>query len=75
MTEGMPPQQAFATAISIALRLVSIRLLSFLALGMTFGLFCYAMVQASWISFVCAATFAVLIYLPALLSAHRGSSQ
>lgn len=71
----MPPQVAFATGISIALRLVSIRLLAFLALGMTFGLFCYAMAQASWISFICAGSFAVLVYLPALLSAHRGSSQ
>jgi putative Mn2+ efflux pump MntP len=74
MTEGMPPAQAFATAISIALRLVSIRLLSFLALGMTFGLFCWAMHEASWIAFICASTFGLIGFLPALLSAHRGSS-
>jgi putative Mn2+ efflux pump MntP len=69
----MPPQQAFATAISIALRIVSIRLLTFLALGMTFGLFCWAMHEASWIAFISASTFGAIVYLPALFSAHRGS--
>ncbi len=70
----MTDPQIFANALSIALRIVTIRLLSFLALGMTFGLFCYAMSQASWISYICAGSFAVLVYLPALFSAHRGSA-
>lgn len=69
----MPPAQAFATAISIALRIVSIRLLAFLALGMTFGLFCWALYEHTWIAYIAAATFAVVGYLPALFSAHRGS--
>jgi hypothetical protein len=68
------PQSVFASALSIALRIVSARLLAFLALGMTFGLFCWALHDANWISYIGASTFGLIVYLPALWSAHRGST-
>jgi hypothetical protein len=74
MTEN-PPAAAFATAMSIALRILTARLLAFLSLGMTFGLFCYALSAATWISYISAGSFAIIVYLPALFSAHRGSPQ
>lgn len=74
MTDN-PPAAAFATAISIALRILTAKLLAFLSLAATFGLFCWAMSQTTWISYITAGSFAILVYLPALFSAHRGSPQ
>jgi hypothetical protein len=74
MTSNPPPTAAFMTAAALALKILSARLLAFLALGMTFGLFCYALAAATWISYISAGSFAILVYLPALWSAHRGST-
>jgi hypothetical protein len=74
MTEGMPPPQAFAIGISIALKILSSRALAFLALIMSFGLFSWCMLERSVISFVAATTFSVVTYLPALWR-DRGSNQ
>lgn len=63
-----PTPEAFATALSIALRILSTRLLAFLALIMSFSLACWALWEHTWMAFTLAATFAVLTYLPALWS-------
>lgn len=70
----MPPAQAFATALSVALRILSSRALCFMALAMSFGLFTWAMVERSTIAFAAATTFSVITYLPALWRDHKGSS-
>jgi hypothetical protein len=67
------PPEAFAAALSVALRILSTRALAFLALFMSFGLMGWAMWAQTWIAFTSATTFAVLAYLPALWST-RGSS-
>lgn len=66
----LSPQQAFATALSIALRVLSVRTLAFVALVMSFALSSWAMWEHTWIAFTVAATFAVLGYLPALWSSR-----
>jgi len=70
-----PPPHVLATALSIALRIVSARLLAFLALGMAFGLFAWSLYEHTWIAYIGAATFTVLVYLPALWSAHQRNPQ
>lgn len=57
---------SLAGFLGIALRVLSARLLAFLALGMSFGLFCWALYLQTWISFAMAATFGVSIFLPVL---------
>lgn len=69
-----PMPEAFAAALSVALRILSTRALAFLALLMTFALACWAMWAHTWIAFTLAASFAVLAYLPALWST-RGNAQ
>lgn len=67
--------QMMATATQAGLRVLGARLLAFLALSMTFGLFCWAMWAHEWIAFATAATFNVLTFIPALvLSRLRGES-
>jgi hypothetical protein len=73
MTQN-PPTVSFMTALAVALKIVSTRALCFAALAMSFGLFTYAMIERSVISFVTAATFSVITYLPALWRDHKGSA-
>lgn len=70
----MPPAQAFATALSVALRILSSRALCFGALAMSFALFIWCMIEKSTIAFAAATTFSVITYLPALWRDHKGSS-
>jgi hypothetical protein len=55
-----------ASVISIALGLLSRKIIFILALGMCFGLWCWAMWAHSWIALAIAASFAVLVFLPVL---------
>lgn len=66
-----PMPEAFAAALSVALRILSTRALAFVALAMSFALFAWAMWAHEWIAFTTAGTFTVLSFLPALLS-NRG---
>jgi hypothetical protein len=43
------------------------RVLVFVALLMSFGLFCWAMVYGDWPRLLIAATFALIVFLPILL--------
>lgn len=66
MTQGMPPDQAFSVAIGLALKILAAKALAYLALAMTFGLFCWVMATRDWISLTAAATFALMVFLPVL---------
>lgn len=59
--------------VALGIRMLSQRLLAFLALGMTFGLFCWALYLQTWISFAMAATFGVSIFLPVLFRSGDSS--
>lgn len=56
-----------AAVLNASLKVLAGRVLSFLALGMTFGLYCWSMFRGQWISFVIASVFGVTIFLPVLL--------
>jgi hypothetical protein len=56
-----------ALAVDTALSVLNHRLLTLLALLMTFGLFCWSMYQGTWIHFAIAGAFGVAIFLPILL--------
>lgn len=60
-----------AIAVDVGLRILNHRLLTLLALLMTFGLFCWAMFQGSWTHFTIAGAFGVVIFLPLLLGEKR----
>lgn len=70
----MPPDQAFSVAVGLALKVISAKSLVYLALGMSFGLFCWAMATASVLALATAATFALMVFLPALLKGFPKSS-
>ena len=53
--------------VDVALRVLNRRLLTLLALGMTFGLFCWAMALGDWLHFAIAGAFGILIFLPILV--------
>lgn len=63
-----------ASIISIALQLLAGKVLLLLTLGITAGLFSWAMWYHSWIPLVIAIAFAVLVFLPVLLRGgdHNG---
>lgn len=56
-----------ASIISIALQLLSSKIILILTLGVTAGLFGWAMWYHGWIPLVIASSFAVLVFLPVLL--------
>ena len=53
-------------------KIVAARVLSMLALIMTFGLFCWAMWMQSTVACVVSGGFAVLVFLPTLIGERRG---
>jgi hypothetical protein len=53
-------------------KITSARVLSMLALMMTFGLFCWAMWMQSTLACVVSGGFAVLVFLPTLIGERRG---
>jgi hypothetical protein len=60
-----------ASILSIALQVVSNKVLLILGLGMSFGLFCWAMWMHEWIALAIAVAFAVIVFLPVLFK-HTG---
>jgi hypothetical protein len=56
-----------ASILSIALQVVSSKAILILTLGITAGLFFWAMWYHAWVPLVIAASFAVLVFLPVLL--------
>ena len=55
-----------ANAVSVGLAVINRRVLTILALVMTFGLFCWAMAAATWLQFAIASAFGVAVFLPVL---------
>lgn len=61
-----------ASVLSIALQVLSDKAVFIVALGMAFGLWCWAMWAHEWIAVATAASFTLLVFLPILLrSYHR----
>jgi hypothetical protein len=60
-----------ATAIEVGLTVVTHRLLTLVALLMTFGLFCVAMSQGTWVALTIAGAFGLIIFLPVLVADKR----
>ncbi len=60
-----------ATAVDVGLTVVTHRLLTLLALLMTFGLFCVAMGEATWLHLCVAGAFGSIIFLPVLYCDRR----
>lgn len=60
-----------ARAIDVALRILTHRVLTLLALLITFGLFCWAMFLGTWIHFAIAGAFGIAIFLPVLVGDKR----
>jgi hypothetical protein len=59
-----------ASILSIALHLLSKQVTFILALGMAFGLWCWALWAGSWISLAGAGGFTLLVFLPILFRGH-----
>ena len=53
-------------AVEVAYKMLACKVLAFLALAMTFGLFAWAMYLATWLHFAIAGAFGVCIFLPVL---------
>jgi hypothetical protein len=60
--------------VNAALRILSMRLITLLALLMTFGLFCWAMAIGQPLHFAIAGAFGVIIFLPILFVGKPGVS-
>lgn len=60
-----------ASILSIALQVLSTKVILILALGVTAALFFWAMWAHSWITLAIAASFAVLVFLPVLVRGDR----
>lgn len=59
--------------ISIALQLLAAKSVLILALGMTFGAFCWALWAHTWVALSAAVAFAVLVFLPILWKGDRNA--
>jgi hypothetical protein len=64
-----------ASILSLALQLVSAKIILILALGITAGLFAWAMWYGKLIPLAIAASFAILVFLPILLRGDRNAQQ
>jgi len=58
-----------AAVLDAGTRILAARILAFVALLMTFGLFCWAIYVQTWVGFAIAGTFGVTIFLPVLWQA------
>jgi hypothetical protein len=75
-TETAASNVGTVTAIlSMALQVLTSRVVILLAMGMSFGLFCWAMWAQSIISLATAATFTVLVFLPVFLRSQSHARQ
>jgi hypothetical protein len=60
-----------ARAIDIGLTVLTHRLLTILALLMTFGLFCWAMALGNWVHLAISGAFGMCVFLPVLAVDRR----
>lgn len=65
----MDNADVLAAILDAGTRILAARILSFIALLMVFGLFCWAIYLQTWVGFTVAATFGVTIFLPVLWAA------
>lgn len=63
------------SVISMALKILAERVLVLLALGMTFGLFCWALWAGTNISLITSAVFALGVFLPVLFRGSQNGSK
>jgi hypothetical protein len=61
----------FAAVLNAATRILAARVRTMVCLLMTFGLFCWAMWMQSTLACVVAGGFAVIVFLPVLMSDSR----
>jgi hypothetical protein len=62
--------------VSLALQAVSAKAVIILGLAMSFGLFCWALWEHTWLALAIASSFAVLVFLPLLFrEGDRRASQ
>jgi hypothetical protein len=57
--------------LALAVRYLTAQILTYLALGMTFGLFCWAMWMQSLLAYLVAVTFGGVVFLPVLWRGER----
>jgi hypothetical protein len=57
--------------LALAVKYLTAQVLTYLALGMTFGLFCCAMWMGTVLSFAIAVTFGGVVFLPVLWRGER----
>lgn len=58
--------QHLPALLRLTYKVLASRVFLFLALFMTFGLFCWALAEATWVALALSGTFAVLVFLPIL---------
>jgi hypothetical protein len=66
---------AFLKVLRIALTVLSDRLITFLALAMSFGLACWAMWGPTGERLIMAGFFAICVFLPALIKERKSEDQ
>ena len=57
-----------AQAVQVGLKVLAARLMALVGLAMTFSMFCWAMYLGSWTALATAGLFAVVVFLPVLMS-------
>lgn len=65
----MDHSEIIAAVLDAGTRILAARILAFLALLMTFGLFAWAIHLQTWVGYAVAATFGAIIFLPVLWAA------
>ena len=64
-----------STILTLALQLLMGRVLLILALGMTFGLYCWSMWAHSWIALAIAGAFSIVVFLPVLMKQGNSNAK
>jgi uncharacterized SAM-binding protein YcdF (DUF218 family) len=62
-------------AVDFGLTVLNHRILTLLALCMTFGLFCWSMYLGNWVHFAIAGAFGICIFLPVLIGGRGGAEK
>lgn len=62
----METQAILAAVLDAGTRILAARILAFISLLMTFGLFCWAIYLQTWIGYAVATTFGLFVFLPCL---------
>jgi hypothetical protein len=63
--------QHIPALLRLTYRVLAMRILVYVALVMTAGVFCWALAAATWLALATAGTFAVLVFLPILYRCAR----